>query len=52
MPMLTGNWKNYTDSDGLKPLKTDHLLTYKMEKNLSAWIPGLTTLKMQGGVPL
>ena len=27
--MPTGNWKNYTDSDGLKPLKTDHLLTDK-----------------------
>ena len=32
MPMPTGNWKNYTDSDGLKPLKTDHLLTDKKAK--------------------
>ena len=32
MPMSTGNWKNYTDSDGLKALKTDHLLTDKKAK--------------------
>ena len=30
--MPTGNWKNYTDSDGLKALKTDHLLTDKKAK--------------------
>ena len=49
MPIATGNWENYMDSEWLKTLKTDYLLTER-QRSLSAWIPGFSILKIQGDV--
>ena len=47
--MPTGNGENFMDSEQLKTPKTDCALkVYK--RILSAWIPGLLTLKTEGSV--
>ena len=49
--MLAGNGKipNFTDIEQLKTPKTDYVL--KVQDKLPAWIPGLSTLKVQGSLP-
>ena len=53
--MPTGNFENpqLMDCEMLKTPKTDYLLTnYEVQKVYQlAWILGLLTLKIQGGVP-
>ena len=52
MPMLTGIWENFTDSEGMKTPKIDCLLKFQdKEVYISAWIPGLSTLTIPGSVP-
>ena len=44
-----GKIPNFTDSERLKTPKTDCALkVYKRQRILSAWIPGLSTLKVTG----
>jgi len=47
-----GKIPNFTDSEQFKTPKTDCALkVYQDKEILSAWIPGLLTLKIQGYLP-
>ena len=39
---------NFTDSERLRPPKTDCAKSLTRQRSLSAWIPGLSTLKVTG----
>ena len=53
MPMPTGNVENFTDSEWFETPKNElYAKILQRQRILSAWIPGLLTLKIQGSVPL